>query len=358
MDSKAFPLASVFKRIKRGHYHATNKTLDKGNIPLISCTTYDNGVEGFYDVPDDKTYKNCITIASNGQPMTTFYHPYTFTANDDVLVCEPKDGLKLKTIYYIVACLNKQKWRFSYGRKCYYNKINKILINAPVKENNEIDEMFIDKKIIVDYKKYTPTKNEIRTVELSHPRFEEILITKLFTLSRGSFHAIDKLDPGHCPTASRIAFNNGIVGFFQPPDKAKLFGPGLITVSTVTGDAFIQYNKFISTDNVVICTPKHALKLTTLIFIQYMLNRQKWRYSYGRQCYKTKFSKTKILLPVIGDEMLDEDFMESVVTNKVYWRYLLSSSNIDVPITGKSDLLKISKEPEQSLLTTYLNVLN
>jgi len=344
MNFKELPLNSIFKKIKRGYYHATNKTLDKGNVPLVSCTTCDNGVEGFYDVPKDKTYKNCVTIASNGQPMTTFYHPYTFTANDDVLVCEPKDGLKLKTIYYVVACLNKQKWRFSYGRKCYYNKIGKVLINMPVKENNEIHEAFIDKTIIVDYKKHDPEKNEIEIIQLSRPRFEEIPITELFTLGRGSFHAIDELDPGPCPTVSRVAFNNGVVGYFQLPDKAKLFEPGLITVSTVTGDAFIQYKTFISTDNVVICIPKQALKLTTLIFIQYMLNRQKWRYSYGRQCYKTKFSKTKILLPVIGDKTLDENFMESVVSNKPYWNYLLSSSN----------LLKLPKHAEQSSLTTFL----
>jgi hypothetical protein len=127
-------------------------------------------------------------------------------------------------------------------------------------------------------------------------------------------------------TISRVSDNNGVEGYYQPPQKAKIYQPGLITVSTVTGDAFVQLQEFMATDNVVICIPKNALKVTTLFFIQMMINLTKWRYSYGRQCYKAKFAQTKIYLPIKGNEDLDENLMKRIITNTSYWSFLAKFS--------------------------------
>ncbi|MBW7942829.1 MAG: N-6 DNA methylase, partial [Candidatus Kuenenia stuttgartiensis] len=143
-------------------------------------------------------------------------------------------------------------------------------------------------------------------------------ITELFSLERGHFHALDKLEKGNYMTVSRVSDNNGVVGFYEKPKRAKVYPAGTMTVSTVTGDAFIQYAPFIATDNVVMCIPLNPLRETTLIYIQVLLNKSKWRYSYGRQCYKGSFEKTIIELPVNGDT-LDEDYMESIVTKQPYW---------------------------------------
>ena len=53
-----------------------------------------------------------------------------------------------------------------------------------------------------------------------------------------------------------------------------------------------------------------------------MLNQQKWRYSYGRQCYKEKLSKVNIQLPVQGDGELDEDAMQEIVEQTSYWELI------------------------------------
>ena len=148
------------------------------------------------------------------------------------------------------------------------------------------------------------------------------VVTDLFELQRGDFHSLSKLDEGNIPTVSRVSDNNGVVGYYDPPENARIYQPGVITVSTVTGDAFLQLKKFIATDNVVICIPKEPLRITTLFFIQAMINQAKWRYSYGRQCYKTKFAQTKIYLPVNEPNILDEDFMEETISNTSYWSFL------------------------------------
>lgn len=63
------------------------------------------------------------------------------------------------------------------------------------------------------------------------------------------------------------------------------------------------------------------LRITSLVYIQALINKVKWRYSYGRQCYKRIFQKTVIYLPITSDGKPDEDYMEATVTEQHYWEY-------------------------------------
>ena len=151
---------------------------------------------------------------------------------------------------------------------------------------------------------------------------------EVFNIQRGHFHSIADLDPGPHITISRISADNGLVGFFDSPPGAKEWPAGTITVSTVTGDAFAQPVPFIATDNVVMLTPKAGYEGFTpasLTFAAQMLNMVKWRYSYGRQCYQTRFSKTGFVLPVTGDGELDYAYMEAIVSQAPYWPLVQNS---------------------------------
>lgn len=317
-----FTVRGVFAKILRGEYHVSSE-LDEGEIPLISCSAIDNGTEGFFDIPKEKRYKDAVTIASDGKPLATFYHRYEFAAKDNVIVCIPPRGMYEETIYHIVAQINAQQWRFNYGRKCYLNKLEKIKIFLPVTKDGKIDQDKIRNEIKLGIKEIMPKRNEQGKVE-KLPSFRNTVVSELFDLLRGDFHAIDALDEGKFPTVSRVASDNGIVGYFDKPDDARVFPAGCITVSTVSGDAFVQLSDFIATDNVVICIPKSKMKIHSLIFIQSMINKVKWRYSYGRQCYKKVFARTEIPLPINADGKLDEAFMEKTVTAAPYWKALSS----------------------------------
>jgi hypothetical protein len=161
-----------------------------------------------------------------------------------------------------------------------------------------------------------------RVPKFEVPNWKKFTITDVFDLKRGNFHSIANLDEGHYPTISRISTDNGFVGYYDKPPKAVVWPARSITVSTVTGDAFIQPTQFIATDNVVLCNPKASyrnMRLTSLFFAQAMMNHIKWRYSYGRQCYKTKYAKTEIMLPVKDSGALDEDYMEKMVETANHW---------------------------------------
>lgn len=136
---KIFKMDEIFGYINTGDFHVSSD-LDKGKIPLISCKTIENGTEGYFGI-DSNIFSDCITIASDGSwPITSFFHPYKFAAKDNVIVCKPKKDFKeLHTVLFITAQLNSQIWRFSYGRKCYLNKTDKIQIPLPIDNDYNVD---------------------------------------------------------------------------------------------------------------------------------------------------------------------------------------------------------------------------
>lgn len=142
MNYKEFPITQLFTKIDKGAYHVVSD-LDNGKIPLISCVTDNNGIAGCYDIPKEATYYNAITVTSDGSPLCAFYHPYKFNAQDNVMICKPKSTLRLSTLFFIIWQFRGMMWRFSYGRKCYSQKFERIKLFLPVK-NNEIDEDYIE----------------------------------------------------------------------------------------------------------------------------------------------------------------------------------------------------------------------
>lgn len=136
------PITEIFE-INSGEYHNAS-IFGKGNIPLVSCGDTDNGVVSWV-TPETKSnlYSNAVTVAYNGQPLTTKFHPYQFITKDDVAVCLPKKGISLETMLYASAMLNLEQWRYSYGRKCFREKLKRLSIPMPVTNTGLIDHNWI-----------------------------------------------------------------------------------------------------------------------------------------------------------------------------------------------------------------------
>jgi hypothetical protein len=307
--------------MRTGDFHA-EADLEPGAIPLVSAADSNNGILGFFAIPRSKTYANALTVAYAGQPLVAKFHPYRFGAKDDVAILVPRAHLRETTLLFVAAALNRMRWRYSYGRKCYRGKLRRLLVRLPSTGTipGGIAEEAIAGIYPKDYRALIPEKGpSLTTRDIPRLRWTRRRLTELFQLKRGDFHAIDALDPGPYATVSRVSADNGVVGYFAPPDGAALYPPGALTVSTVGGDTFVQLNEFIATDNVVVCTPKDPLEPTTLFFIAYMLNRQKWRYSYGRQCYKRKLEHVCVDVPVTADGQIDQRSMRQIVMRASYW---------------------------------------
>jgi len=136
-----FPLGTLFS-LEPGDFHVVGN-LPSGKIPVVSCGDLDNGVCGYFDIPDENIYSHKMTIAFNGSTLSAKYHPYQFGAKDDVAICFPKREMRLTTLLFIQVVLRREQWRFSYYRKCYREKLERVSVPLPVKAG-DIDEDVIE----------------------------------------------------------------------------------------------------------------------------------------------------------------------------------------------------------------------
>ena len=76
-----------------------------------------------------------LTVALNGNPLTAKYHHYEFAAKDNVAVCTPETELRLSTVFFIGTVLNRERWRYSYYRKCYMGKLRRFEVKLPCNDD-------------------------------------------------------------------------------------------------------------------------------------------------------------------------------------------------------------------------------
>ncbi|HEY5208006.1 MAG TPA: hypothetical protein VIJ42_01035 [Stellaceae bacterium] len=313
-------LADLFE-VESGEFHATHE-LDPGEVPLISCGAVEDGLIGYFDVPQGFRHHNCVTVAYNGSwPLLAKYHPYDFGAKDDVAVLTPRYPMRDSTLLYVAAVLSLMAWRYSYYRKTFRARVRNTLIPIPMNAE-KVDETAIESLAVPEAGAVTPVRRVISGLPSSANQWKRFPIADLFKVARGDFHSLADLDPGPYMTVSRVITDNGVVGYFDRPEGAVVYPAGTITISTLGGDAFVHMDEFIASDNVMILLPTEPISVTTLLFVALMLNHQKWRYSYGRQCYRAKFMATELWLPVQqqkGSDALDEPYMRSIVERGGYW---------------------------------------
>ena len=138
MMLKTHQLSDLFT-LRPGSFHATWE-LDPGDVPLVSCGWENNGVIGYYDIQPADLHERALTVAFNGAPLTTHFHPYRFGAKGDVAVLEPVDPMPDSLLIYVAAVLNSKVWRYSYGRKCYREKLARVDVALPViADGNTLD---------------------------------------------------------------------------------------------------------------------------------------------------------------------------------------------------------------------------
>ncbi len=285
-----------------------------GEVPFITNGYYENGFVGFVEpCESDRVFEEIGICVSAFCEASVQLPPFLPRGNGGSGLCVLKPIKKMsydELVNYASIINTFIKWRYSYGR----------MVNKKRLENELIPEIQV---MEIDFKEKINSlipKNETNDSFDGQIELKDFLVTELFTLQHGDFHSLQDLAEGKYPTVSRLNKNNGIVDCFEKLSTAEIYTPLTITISTVTGDAFVQLDKYIATDNVVICNPINPLFPETLFFIAMMINREKWRWMYGRQCYKTKFSKTVIKLPVDENGKLDEETIYKFVRSHYGWK--------------------------------------
>lgn len=145
IDTKTWKEFSVGKLLNPKTTKLSIKNdLIEGEIPFISRTGLNNGVDCYVDVPNDKITKgDCITIGAEG--ILAFYQKYDFATGNKVYTLR-NTRMNEKSALFICTVLNLEVFKYSYGRARVLRKLKDEIIKLPIKKDLNNDPIIDSKK--------------------------------------------------------------------------------------------------------------------------------------------------------------------------------------------------------------------
>ena len=131
----------------------------KGSVPFVSASSTNNGITTYVD-DDEPEKKNKITVARNGSVCSAFYQSQDFCASpDDIRIFELR-GTELNKYIALFLCtlIEKEKYRFAYGRKFGTKRMEEQLIKLPIDKTGHPDWDWIEKYVKEDIIPLLPSK--------------------------------------------------------------------------------------------------------------------------------------------------------------------------------------------------------
>jgi hypothetical protein len=287
---------------------------DPGDVPYIGNGLGDNAVVGLVTpLPVDKVFPFNGVVVSAFCEATVQAPPFVACgrAGNGLVVLEPKQPMKIGQLASVAAYLNAAvRWRFSWYWQTTSSRLERILLP---------DSAMSESRFSV--RSYLPsaTKPVKGKWKLG---YRDVPLGVLFDLRPGDYHVVGHLPKGDIPMVSCGDLNNGICGHFAVTSELHDHQMTIAFNGSTLSAKYHPY-KFAAKDDVAVCTPKMQLRLTTLLFIQVMLQREKWRFSYYRKCFKEKLERVTVQLPVTeAENEIDEDLIASIVEATPHWDYL------------------------------------
>lgn len=164
--------------IRKGFYNKKPENHTGNEIPFIGAIDNNNGVSEYYDILDieeasktgdeknvslnEKIFDgNCITVSNNGSVGYAFYQKKPFTCSHDVnpLYLNRKWNKELNPYLAMFLCsiIEKERYRWTYGRKWRPKRMPSSLIKLPVDSLGNPDWAFME-----DYIKSLPYSANLR----------------------------------------------------------------------------------------------------------------------------------------------------------------------------------------------------
>lgn len=343
---KEFEMERLFD-IKKGK-RLTAADQEEGDTNYIGAIDSNNGIANHIGQKPIHS-ANTISLSYNGSVGEAFYQSEPYWATDDVNALYSYYEQFNKYIgLFMVAVIRQEKYKFSYGRKWTLDNMNKTKINLPIQHNSDgtlfidADKKYSDDGYVPDWQfmedymkslhhKPLTTKNTVgNALALKVDEWEEFRVDDLFSvqLSKGDIKLNDMLI-GDVPLVSSGETNNGVVGYIDSAGdgKAEIFSKNKITVD-MFGNVYYQEENFyaVSHGRVNILEPVFDMTKYIGLFIVSIINKEKFKYSYGRAVYSNVLCNVIIKLPIQhnadGTTYIDPDCTYSEEGYVPDWKFM------------------------------------
>ena len=286
------------------------ETLDKANsVNFVARTSQNNGVVARVRLIENLLPQKAgtLSLAVSGSVLSCFVQTEDYYSGRDLYVLTPKIDLTLEQKLFYATAINKNKYRYNFGRAA-----NKTFpdINIPTIEecNNFIGKIKI--------KKIKTKNSNNKNIDLNTANWHDFLISDLFDVlgtKTTKLEILEQYGNGAYPYVTTQATNNGVAGFYNYYTEE---GNVLTIDSAVLGYCTYQKNNFSASDHVEKLIPKFKMNKYIALFIVTLLNQEIYRYSYGRKSNQIKIRNTIIKLPKKIENGLyvpDWQFMERYI---------------------------------------------
>ena len=139
---KWFRYIDIFE-IKKGK-RLTKADMVVGKIPYIGAIDSNNGVSSYISNDEQLHSANTITVSYNGSIAEAYYQAKEFWATDDVNVLYPKFLMNAYSALFLTTIINKEKYRFNYGRKWDKELMESSKIKLPIDEQGNPDWQWME----------------------------------------------------------------------------------------------------------------------------------------------------------------------------------------------------------------------
>ncbi len=351
---KWFRYDEIFE-IKHGFYNKKPEDNPQGVIPFIGATDSNNGITSKCDYAtieqtsktgdennapiEDKIFEaNCITVSNNGSVGYAFYQPKQFTCTHDVNPLYLKGHLLTPNIaLFLCTLIEKDRFRWAYGRKWRPVRMPKSRIKLPVTSSNNPDWEYIEnyvKEFLIPnlpnqarqvwQKQYSLQPLNPTPLKLSDRKWKHIPCSNVFKeISIGKSYDLNSLEPDEngVEYLSRSVDNNGYEYKVSATDKTITKGNFISVVMVgIPSTAFYQPNDVICAQNILVLRYPQINQYNAL-FLCSVIQKECYRYSYGRTLSKGYFESHSIYLPVLPNtDTPDWQFMEDYIKSLPYSR--------------------------------------
>ena len=253
----------------------------------------------------------CITVALGGSVLSSFVQINNFYTGQNIKVLKPKNPMKFELLVYYALCIEKNKFRYSsHGREA-----NVTLDDILVPHSHEVPFSFefnINSEI---EKLQKPKKNEKSNLEFVE--FKNFLVEEIFEVTGTKttpFRELMKIGEGDYPYVTTSSKNFGQSGKFNLFTEE---GHVLTLESAVAGVCFYQEKNFTASDHVEKLKPRIEVSKEFLIYVSILLNKQNFRFNYGRKANQERIKKLNLSLPYKMGK-IDYQFIDNFIGSLQY----------------------------------------
>ena len=305
-------LKEVFEAKYGVNLDFNSMTISDAGIPFVSRQEKNNGVVARVKEIEEITPNpaHTLSVAGGGSVLATFYQPEPYYSGRDLYYLVPKEEMNVMEMLIYSRFINSNKYKYSYGRQA-----NRTLKELLIPDRVEVKFLCSKLKMLEQPSQEAVSKNNF---SLNAQNWKNFRYSELFNIKGSKTTPIAKLEEygkGEYPYVTTQAGNNGIEGFY---DFYTEQGNVLTVDSAVLGYCSYQKDSFSASDHVEKLVPKFQMNKYIAMFLMTILNREQYRYNYGRKCSQSRMENCIIKLPVNAEENPDWQFMEDYIKSLPY----------------------------------------